>query len=380
MIPAMAPQRLLVVKLATLGDLLLATPALRALRRAFPPAHVTVLATAASAVVLDGNDAVDQVIVFDKYAFDRPSDALRALPRALRLAARLRQERFEALLLLHHLTTAWGTLKYAALALSSGAPLRAGLDNGRGLFLTHRAPDGGFGARHEVDQWRAVAALLGATNPAPRLELFPTEADQRAAERHWRELGLGEAVAAIHPGCGTFSPARRWYPQRFAEVADLVRQRLGLQPLILAGPAPGEAELAQQVAAASRGGAPVALLRGRPQQTLAFLHHCQLFVGNDSGLMHLATAAELPVVAVFGPSNDHAWGPYPLESPRHAVVRARLACSPCIHVGHRFGTPQGCPARTCLDLVTSQQVLAAAERVLAAAAPPAQPSGVGGLR
>src|SRR4029077_16821134 len=115
------------------------------------------------------------------------------------------------------------------------------------------------------------------------------------------------------------------------------------------------------------GGVDVVELRGRPQETAAFLARTRLFVGNDSGVLHLAVAAGRPVVAVFGPSNDRAWGPYPLDAPRHAVVRARLACSPCIHVGHRFGTPQGCPARTSLDLVGSAQGVAAAERVLGTA-------------
>jgi heptosyltransferase-2 len=367
----MSARRILVAKLATLGDMLLATPALRALRLAHPGAEIAVLATPSSAVVLDGNDAADRVIRFDKFAFDRLANAPRALPGALALARQLRGERFDSLILLHHLTTRWGTAKYAALTLASGARMRIGLDNGRGHFLTHRVRDDGFGAVHEADYWLRVVGLLDAHSPRPRLELFPAAADRAGAARRWAELGLGADVVAIHPGCGAFSPARRWDPARFAEVADLARERLGLEPLILAGPADGEPELAGQVAAASRGGARVVVLRGRPQETAALLAGCRLFVGNDSGVMHLAVAAGIPVVAVFGPSNDRAWGPYPPDAPRHAVVRARLACSPCIHVGHSFGTPQGCPARTCLDLITARQVVVAAERVLEAV--PARP-------
>jgi heptosyltransferase-2 len=99
---------------------------------------------------------------------------------------------------------------------------------------------------------------------------------------------------------------------------------------------------------------------------VALLGHARVFVGNDSGVMHLATAARVPVVAVFGPSNDRAWGPYPPSAPRHAVVREQLACTPCTHRGHSFGTPAGCPARTCLDLVEPADVLAAIDRVLRA--------------
>jgi heptosyltransferase-2 len=82
--------------------------------------------------------------------------------------------------------------------------------------------------------------------------------------------------------------------------------------------------------------------------------------------MHLAVAAGAPIVAVFGPTNERAWGPYPLTSPAHAIVRESLACTPCVHRGHALGTPAGCEARTCLDLVEPRTVVAAAERVLGA--------------
>src|SRR5256885_2521157 len=92
-----APRRILVVKLATLGDLLTATPALRALRATFPDAHIGVLTTPASAPALRGLDSFDQVLTFDKFAFDRPSDAARSLPHALGLARDLRRVNLDAL-------------------------------------------------------------------------------------------------------------------------------------------------------------------------------------------------------------------------------------------------------------------------------------------
>src|ERR1700731_1179449 len=112
--------KVLVVRLASLGDLLITTPALRALRTSFPEAHIGVLTTPGSAPALRGLDTYDEVIVFDKFAFDTPRAARAALPAALRLGAELRAGDWQTLVLLHHLTTPFGIAKYAALSLGSG--------------------------------------------------------------------------------------------------------------------------------------------------------------------------------------------------------------------------------------------------------------------
>jgi len=196
-----SPRRILVVKLASLGDLLTATPALRALRATFPDAHIGVLTTPASAPALRGLDSFDQVLTFDKFAFDRPSDAARSVPHALGLAGDLRRGDWDILILLHHLTTPFGVAKYAALSLSSGAPRRVGLDNGRGRwFLTDSAVDRGFGWRHEVDYWLDVVGVLGAHHPnEPQLELCIAPDDDGWANARWQELQLREAVVLV-PG------------------------------------------------------------------------------------------------------------------------------------------------------------------------------------
>ena len=363
-------ERILVVKLASLGDLLTITPALRALRATFDQAHIGVLTTPTSAPALRGLDSLDEIMTFDKFAFDRPRDAVRSLPAALRLASDLRAGGWDTLILLHHLTTAFGIAKYAALSLGSGAPRRVGLDNGRGRWiLTRAANDHGFGRQHEVDYWLAVVGSLGARHPGkPRLELCIAPDDEAWAAARWRELGADTTVLLV-PGSGAFSPARRWSPERFAAVGRGLREQHGLTPLVLRGLEPDEAQLAHQVQAAIGEGARLVGPAPGPQALGALLRRCRLVVANDGGVVHVATAVGAPVVAIFGPTNDRAWGPYPSEDPRHQVVRETLACTPCIHRGHSFGTPQGCPARTCLAIVEPPAVLAAARRALAAATP-----------
>jgi heptosyltransferase-2 len=358
-----APERILVVKLATLGDLLTITPALRALRSTFPRAHIGVLTTPAHAAALRGLDSYDEISVFDKYAFDRPIDALGNVPKATRFTSSLRGGAWDTLVLLHHLTTSFGVAKYAALSLLSGAPRRIGLDNGRGRwFLTESALDHGFGVKHEVDYWLDVVGLLGAGHPgAPRLELCIAPDDEA-----WAEARVPPRAVLMVPGSGAYSTARRWSPERFAQVGRALSDRHGLTPLVLSGLGADEVALAREVATAIGPAAQVAPAAPSPQSLGALVRRCSLVVANDGGVVHVATAVGAPVVAIFGPSNDRAWGPYPPGSAQHQVVREQLACAPCIHRGHSFGTPQGCPARTCLALVETDHVLMAAERALEA--------------
>ena len=357
--------RILIVKLADLGDVITATPAIRALRLAHPRAHIGALVTPKCVAVLEGTDLVNEVILFDKAIFDRPLGAGSSLPLALELARCLRTPHWDTLVLLHHLTTPFGVAKYATLCLGSGAKRIVGLDNGRGWFLTDRAIDDGFGAKHEVDYWLDVVALLGGHNPTPHYEIPITPADHDWASEQVARLDPTDAgLLAVHPGSGAFSVARRWPPERFAAVVRSLVAQQGLRPFLIQGPGPDEGMLARMVAVAA-GGAEIVGPAPTLGALVALFERVRLFVGNESGVVHLAVAGGAPIVVIYGPTNDRAWGPYPLSAARHAVVRETLACTPCIHREHSLGTPQGCAARTCLDLIEPSAVIAAAGRVLA---------------
>ena len=346
---------ILVVKLSDIGDVLTATPALRALRESFPTARLEALVPPNSAPVLAESPLVDDVIVFDKFQYDRPIDALRpySLADLLRFARGLRRRRYDCLVILHHLTTRWGTLKYAALALTSGAKARVGLDNGRGWFLTHRVRDGGFGARHEVEYWLDVVGTIGAVTEDTSLEMAVGENDQIPMTNDRCPL------VAIHPGSGGYSLARRWDPERFARVADALVERHGARIVLVGAPADG----VSQVASLMRSEA--VNLEGKTTlgQLAAILKRCDLFIGADSGVMHLAAAVGTPLVAIFGPSNHRAWGPWPRDG-RHIILRADLPCSPCSYVGFSVGQREGCEAMTCMKAVTPEMVLKAAVELL----------------
>src|SRR5947209_5375961 len=303
--PIKLPTRahILVIKMAGIGDLLLATPALRALRETYPQARIDLLVTPASAGILNGWEVLDHIVVLDKYLFDYPQQIVTNPRNLLRLAPLwhdLRDTHYDAVLLMHHLTLPFGRLKHQLLLRATGARWRVGLDNGHGRFLNVRVKDEGFGAMHEAEYNLALARAVGATPSTKRLTVPISEEEHRQA---WQLLYEHEApdvishpIIAMHPGSGSYSTARRWAPERFAELADTLFADVGGQLLLLGGPE--EAELHQHIlgmlqwdiAARSLAG------KGSIKVAAAVLELADLFVGNDSALMHMATAAGTPIV------------------------------------------------------------------------------------
>lgn len=379
--PQTSPQRILIVTLADLGDALLTTPALRALRETYPDARIDVLTTRAGAAALRHVPSIDHLITFEKHRFDYPRQAFRWSNAAYiqRLWRELHEHRYDTCVMLHHFSLWFGTLKYAALAYASGAKRRIGLDNGRGFFLTERVQDRGFGARHQVQYWLDVVALLGAhaVDHTTTFPLPPNEND--AAARFLGTNAAGSALIALHPGTGGYAPARRWPPERWSALADALIED-GATIVLVGGPE--EAALRQSVLSAMRHRAQVIDLGGRTslEELGAVLQACTLFVGNDSGLGHLASSVGTPVVGVFGPTDPRAYGPFAgaqyepeeaftngvdvFRAGPHRVLKAAIACSPCIYRGHQLGTPQGCPDRTCLHRISVDQVRVIIQRRL----------------
>jgi len=365
--------RILVVKLAGIGDLLLATPALQALRETYPQATIDLLVTPASAGLLDSWNVVNDIIVLDKYLFDSPRQLLKnpkLLSQLTPLFQELRDKNYDAVVLMHHLTLPFGRLKYEALTFATGAKWRVGLDNGHGWFLNVRIKDAGFGVLHEAEYNLALVEAMGSTIRRANLFVPLSDEERRGAWRLvYNNVSVSETaqpIIAMHPGSGGFSTARRWAPERFAQLADTLFRNVGGQLLLVGGPE--EVQLHQDIMGMMQSEMPVRSFadKGSIKVTTAVLELADLFIGNDTGLMHLAVAVNTPTVAIFGLSNHKAWGPYTgtHDSKRATVVRLDLPCMPCFYSGHLLGTPEGCSVRDCLGLLGVDPVAVTARRML----------------
>lgn len=352
-----SPKRILIVKLADLGDLLLAEPALRSLHLAFPDARIDLLTTPRASELAGLIAPWANVIAIQRD--ELLSGQLTAAWHSLKQGASLATQGYDLAVLLHHLTTSRGAMRQRLLALISRADRVVGLDNGRGRFLTDTIIDPGFGIKHEAELLLEVAIKAGGApvEPIPRLEPLPSPVD------------LETDYAVIAPTAGGFSRAREWSSGRFATVARALIARHDLTPVIV-----GTVE-ASTVARKILGAAPAAInLVGKTSvpALIGLSSHASLIVSNDSFPAHLSAALDRPSVTIFGPSNRVSWAPagsvldsrWDMSPSRRVTVSADIPCSPCLYTGYRLGRPSGCPTRTCLDLIDVDRVLRAIEHVL----------------
>ncbi|MGH9787739.1 MAG: glycosyltransferase family 9 protein [Candidatus Acidiferrales bacterium] len=342
--------RLLIVRLRSLGDTVLATPALRALKQWRPDLRLSILLYPRFAPVLVGNPNLEEILELD------PSGAA-GWARVAQTVAALRRRGFAAGFNLHG-----GTLS-ALLTRLSGAPHRVGLDGFRFRFSYSLVanPKAIFGRSRLHGVENQIAPFYAAGLPQreiPPLEVVAqpearTTVRQRLAQRG---LSPGTRYAVLHPIANFFT--KEWPFERYGELACWLEVEHGLAPVMICGAGEGA-----KLDAVARG-AGKALLRfeGLPvPELVALVEGAALFVGNDSGPAHIAAALERPLVVLFGSSDSEAWRPWS-RSPAHAIVQNPYACNPCR--GDRcyaFAQPE------CILSITPEQVRAAVERVLAPA-------------
>jgi heptosyltransferase-2 len=330
-------RRLVVRQTNWIGDAVMTTPAMGAVRAAFPQAEIVVAASPLVAELFRNHPYCDRVLVYERQAGKRKMAGL------WRFAGELRRERFDLAILLQN------AIEAALLAALAGIPRRLGYrTDGRGLLLTHGVPIGEAERRlHHTEYYLRMLEQAGIRGGDRRLRLHCTE-----AERDWaqRTLGPGDWLA-INPGAA-YGSAKRWIPARFAEVADRLADEFGIKVLLTGGP--GETEIGRDIEAAMRH-RPLNLIgRTGVRQLMALLAGCRLMVTNDSGPMHVAAAFGVPIVAVFGPTDHTTTSPLG-ESCR--IVREAADCAPCLL--------RQCPTdHRCMEAITAEAVLRQARELL----------------
>ena len=338
--PATRYRRILLTRLKFIGDIILTTPAIRNVRSAFPEAFIAYLGDKEAVSLLRGNPHLNEIIPFD---FGLP-----AIIEQTRVMLLLRKRKFDLVVDL------FGNPRSALITRASGAPVRVGPErHGRGRLYTIQVHDDGRPKSAIAFHYQYLAAAGIPTLPA-RTEIFLDESEHREARIFLRWLGadgagspdVGKPIIGMHPG-GTW-PAKRWFPERFAELADLIAARLSAQVILTVG----SKEEAIASAVAKHATSSVKVLSVLPlRQLAAVIAQCKVFISNDAGPMHIAAALGVPTIGLFGPGEENIWFPY--SGPGFKALRRDVPCHPChLDVCNR----QGEDFMECMHLLSVQDV------------------------
>jgi len=328
-----------------IGEVLLSSAAVDALKAAYPDARVTFVTSEYSSDLLRGRDDIDEVLTVDTF---RKKGWLK---EAFSLAAELRKRRFDASLVMNP-----HKILHLACFLA-GIPLRGGYGRKWGFLLNRKIPDlRDKGEKHEVRYAMDLLTTLGVENAEATPRLAVNGEARSSALRTLRGKGLGEddPYVVLHPGSS--NQAKRWPTERFAALAGRIAGELGRRVLIIGSA--DEKELAGSVKEAAGAGALDIAGEMTLAELAAAIEKADLFIGNDAGPMHMAAALGVPVIAVFGRNipgvGPLRWGPW---GEGDVVFHEDPGCDPC------YDTK--CPYDyKCLRAVTVDAVFGAARKIL----------------
>ncbi len=344
-----SPQRILVIKLSSLGDIVHTLPAVAALRQRFSSAQISWLVKSEWASIVEGNPDTDEVLPFDRSWRNWP-----------KLIKGLRQRPYDLVVDFQ------GLFRTGFLGMLSGANMRVGFAQARegaAWMYTHRVSLPGdresswrlLGV-HAVDRNLALAQFLGADVSQPIFHFPGLVDDEKCMQEIFSGNDVQDRTQLIALAPWSRSALKSWPLTRFVELAEALVQRPTFRVVLLGGPA--DSLSAEAFRHLRLHGLVDVVGKVALRQLPGLLKSVRLLVGNDSSLIHLAAGVETQVLAIFGPTEPKATGPYPLS--QHVVCRTELSCSPCGQ--QTCGNPQ---YLECLQSISVESILASIQEIMA---------------
>lgn len=339
-------KRFLVVRTDRIGDVLLTTPAFKALRINYPDSFISVMVAPIARDIVEGNPYIDEVIVYDKNNKDK------GIFGFFRMVSFLRKRRFDTALVLHI------KKRTNLLCFLAGIKERVGYYNNKfGFLLNKKIPDlRPQGKKHEAQYCLEVLRAIGIEEGDSELFMPLKPPAEEWAEEILKKYKVErkDKLIAINPGASC--PSKIWPAERFAILADKLIEKYTARICLLSGPS--DLKIASEVLSKIKN--PVINLSGHTtiSQVASFLKRCNLFITNDSGPMHIACAVGTPVVAIFGRNESglspRRWGPLGKQS---AVLHKEVGCVECLAHNCQKGF-------ACLLAITEEEVLEATDKLL----------------
>lgn len=357
-------ERILLIRLRNIGDVLLTVPTIRAFREAFPHASLTAVVNASTEEMLTGNPLLDEVLAFDPKWKELPLG--QRAKKEMDFVWKVRRRRFD---LAVNLTEGD---RGAFLCLASGARYKVGLFSKDRSFwwkkriFSHivRIPDW---KAHIVEQNLEFPRSLGLNPHDKRVEIFYDAKDKERIDRLLQEEGVGPRDSLVHVHPTSRWLFKCWRDEGMAKVIDGLQEIGKVRVVLTSGGEKKELDKIEQILRLCRT-KPVSVAGKTTLKQLAALsQRCKFFIGVDTAAMHIAAAVGTPVIALFGPSGEFNWGPW---GNGHVVIKKDFECRPCGKDGC-----QGSKRSRCLEEISEEEVLETAFQFLTRA----EKSGAGGV-
>jgi lipopolysaccharide heptosyltransferase I len=346
-------RNILIVRLSALGDVIHVLPSLDALRKELPTARISWVVEDKAGSLLREHPQIDELFILPRTRWTRelPQSPLGTLREGRSFFSRLRQRGFDLAIDFH------GNLRSGLVTLLSGAPRRIGFSRGYGkewnhLFANeHVTPPPG--KIHKIEKNFALLQPLGLNGRGAKAVIPVPEESRRRTDQFFLQHGNPEGpMVVLHPGVSRFGAFKQWKPEGYARVADTLRRERQARIIFTWGP--GERDVVARIRNIMEEESITAFRTQSLLELAAIFARSHLFIGCDTGPLHLANAMGTPVVGLYGPKDPTLYGPF---FPPFEVVRAGVPCSPCMR--------RRCPDPQCMERIEPEQVVQAAERLLA---------------
>lgn len=326
-------KKILIIQLRRIGDVLMCTPALRALRKKFPESYIAFLTERESSSLLSKNPYLDELIVWDKKRYTNPFYSIEKL-------LELRKKSFDTVF------DFFGNPRSAWACFFSGARHRIGYDlKGRGILYnlkikTDQNPT--YAAQSRLD----ALEILGIKSQDVGLDFFLSKDSKEFANRFFEEKNTKPKDFVISVSPTSRRHFNRWFLDRYAELGDWLIEEYNAKIILVWGP--GEKAVVEKLSSLMRKEPIISTSTPTLQELGAILKRCDLHVGNDNGTKHIAVAVGLPTLAIFGPPSEVSWT-FP-DPDWHRWVKKKVDCPNCEKIKH------SCKELTCLDEIKVSDV------------------------
>ncbi len=339
------------------GDAIMTTPIIRAVRKNYPHAHITLLAKPWVIPVFDNNPYIDQIMVYKNSTRHTKGFG------TLRLAKDIRKKKFDMAILMQN------AFEAALITFLGGVPIRIGYNtDGRTLLLNPSIKlDKRLKKGHLIDYYRGILKGAGLVDDGRKLDLFISDSEKVEAAKIIESYGINikkEKVIGINPGAAG-GTAKKWFPERYAELAKRLAQRFNTKILIFGSKSDEELgdKINETASKTINESDKICInLAGKTtlRQAFALIEKCDLFITNDSGLMHAAAAIGTRQVAIIGSTDHIATAP---SSRNSFMIRVPVPCSPCLKP-HCPKKESDSDYHTCMDKISVDMVMEKCESVL----------------